>query len=146
MSDPDQPGEDFDDELLAGDYPPDEPLGVEEDGVTELEELGGESFAERDERTRPEEWELADETGPGPATGVDLIDDDVELSADDAGEPPDEGLVGQPVGGLEDLGPLAPDDEFSGDETTRDVVTERTPPPAEVAAVHIEDERSPERD
>lgn len=146
MSDPDQPGEDFDDELLAGDYPPDEPLGVEEDGVTELEELGGESFAERDERTRPEEWELADETGPGPATGVDLIDDDVELGKDDAGEPPDEGLVGQPVGGLEDLGPLAPDDEFSGDETTRDVVTERTPPPAEVAAVHIEDEGSPEPD
>jgi hypothetical protein len=146
MSDPDQPGEDFDDELLAGDYPPDEPLGVEEDGVTELEELGGESFAERDERTQPEEWELADETGPGPATGVDLIDDDVELGEDDAGESRDEGLVGQPVGGLEDLGPLAPDDEFSGDETTRDVVTERTPPPAEVAAVHIEDEGSPEPD
>jgi hypothetical protein len=146
MSDPDQPGEDFDDELLAGDYPPDEPLGVEEDGVTELEELGGESFAERDERTQPEEWELADETGPGPATGVDLIDDDVELGEDDAGESRDEGLVGEPVGGLEDLGPLAPDDEFSGDETTRDVVTERTPPPAEVAAVHIEDEGSPEPD
>jgi hypothetical protein len=144
MSDPDQPGEDFDDELLAGDYPPDEPLGVEEDGVTELEELGGESFAERDERTQPEEWELADEAGP--ATGVDLIDDDVELGEDDAGESRDEGLVGQPVGGLEDLGPLAPDDEFSGDETTRDVVTERTPPPAEVAAVHIEDEGSPEPD
>ncbi|HMG44833.1 MAG TPA: hypothetical protein VK611_26095 [Acidimicrobiales bacterium] len=40
----------------------------------------------------------------------------------------------------EDFGALAVDDEFSGDETTRDVATERVPPPAEAVAVHIDDD------
>lgn len=135
MSDPDQPGEDFDDELLAGEFPPDEPLAVEDEGVTELEELGGESFEERDARTRPEAWERDE--------AADEDDDDVEgieLVGDDAGLPDEEDeLVGEAVddGGA---GPLAPDDEFTGDETTRDVASERAPDAAEDAAVHIEDE------
>jgi hypothetical protein len=33
-----------------------------------------------------------------------------------------------------------PDDEVTGDETTRDVATERVPPPAEEVALHVEDE------
>ena len=37
-------------------------------------------------------------------------------------------------------GPLAPDDEFTGDETTRDIATEGVPRAAEDAAVHIRDE------
>jgi hypothetical protein len=40
----------------------------------------------------------------------------------------------------EDFGALAPDDEFTGDETTRDVVTERVPAPAEEAALHVDDD------
>ncbi|HKA83380.1 MAG TPA: hypothetical protein VKD21_05940 [Acidimicrobiales bacterium] len=133
--DPDQTGEAFDDELLADEYPPDEPLGADDEGVTELEELGGESFAERDERTEPEVWER-------PA-GAEGQDPGVELVGDDAGVADDEAdLVGERVGTEEgdEQGPLAPDDEFSGDETTRDVVTERVPPPAEDAAVHVDDE------
>jgi hypothetical protein len=39
-----------------------------------------------------------------------------------------------------DAGPLAPDDEFTGDETTRDYATEREPRSAEEAAVHVLDE------
>jgi hypothetical protein len=133
--DPDQSGEDFDDELLGDEYPPDNPLAVDDEGVTALEELGGESFAERDERTEPEVWEP-----PGDDEQPDTV---VELVGDDAGVPDDEkDLVGERVGTEQDdaRGPLAPDDEFSGDETTRDVATERVTPPAEDAAVHIDDE------
>ena len=133
--DPDQTGEALDDELLGDEYPPDEPLGADDEGVTELEELGGESFAERDERTEPEVWERS--------AGDEASDPGVELVGDDAGVADDEAdLVGERVGTeLEDEeGPLAPDDEFSGDETTRDVATERVPPPAEDAAVHVDDE------
>jgi hypothetical protein len=133
--DPDQTGEALDDELLAGEYPPDEPLAADDEGVTALEELGGESFAERDERTEPEVWEQ-----PAGAEGSDR---GVELVGDDAGVPDDEeDLVGERAGTEQDdeQGPLAPDDEFSGDETTRDVATERVTPAAEDAAVHVDDE------
>jgi hypothetical protein len=133
--DPDQTGEALDDEVLGGEYPPDEPLGADDEGVTELEELGGESFAERDERTEPEVWErpAGDE---GPDAGVELVGDDAGVADDEAD------LVGERVGTeLEDEEePLAPDDEFSGDETTRDVATERVTPPAEDVAVHVDDE------
>ena len=133
--DPDQTGEALDDELLGDEYPPDEPLGADDEGVTELEELGGESFAERDERTEPA-------VGERPA-GDEGSDAGVELVGDDAGVADDEpDLVGERVGTeLEaEEAPLAPDDEFSGDETTRDVATERVTPPAEDAAVHVDDE------
>jgi hypothetical protein len=138
MSDSDQPGEDFDDDLLAGEYPPDEPLVVKDEGVTEVEQLGGESFGKRDERTLPETWDeaagQADSNGP---PGVELLDDA------DGGLPDDGELLGERAGPPDDLGPLAPDDGFSGDETTRDVVTERIPQSAEDAAVHIDDEEPP---
>jgi hypothetical protein len=133
--DPDQSGEDFDDELLGDEFPPDEPLAVDDQGVTGVEELGGESFAERDERTEPDVWERPDEAGQADA-GVELV-------GDDAGVPDDEkDLVGERVGTEQDddRGALAPDDEFSGDETTGDVATERVAPPAEDAAVHVDDE------
>jgi len=76
-------------------------------------------------------------------SGDDDEDAGVELVGDDAGVPDEEAdLVGERVGTEEDdeRGPLAPDDEFSGDETTRDVATERVPPPAEDAAIHVDDE------
>jgi hypothetical protein len=133
MSDPDQEiAETFDDELLSDEYPPEEPLGVDEEGTTTLEELGGESVAERDERTEPEVWEqetaLPAESGP-----------EIEGDADQGVVDDEEDLVAPPLFG-EDLGALDPDDEFSGDETTRDVATERVPGPAENAAVRLDDE------
>jgi hypothetical protein len=133
--DPDQSGEDFDDELLGDEFPPDEPLAVDDEGVTGVEQLGGESFAERDERTEPDVWEQP--------VGAEGADTGVELVGDDAGVPDvEKDLVGERAGTEQDddQGPLAPDDEFSGDETTRDVATERVAPPAEDAAVHLDDE------
>lgn len=52
----------------------------------------------------------------------------------------EEDVLAETVEEEEDFGALAADDEFSGDETTRDVATERVPPPAEAVAVHIDDD------
>ena len=111
--DPDQPGEELD-EAVGDDYPPDRP--------PRLDDTGG---------YVPEVWER-DET---------TLDDDVELAGDpDVGTVDDESeLVG--VGVREDdVGPLDPEDEFSGDETTRDYPTEREPRSAEESAVHVQDD------
>jgi hypothetical protein len=135
MTDPDQPGEDFDDELLEGEFPPEEPLGAEDEGVTGIEQLGGESFAEREERTEPEPWERR------PGDGEAAREEGVELVGDDAGVPDEEkDLVAERASNDDDHGPLAPDDELSGDETTRDIAPERDPHPAEEAAVEVDEE------
>src|SRR5262249_39536504 len=116
MSDPDQPGEEFDEAVGDEDYPPDR-------------------FQDGDDldRTEPEVWER----GP-------FGDDDaaVELVGDDAGVPDEESeLVGESATDrAHDPGPLADDDEFTGDETTRDVASEHVPRPAEDAAVHIDED------
>ena len=129
---PDQPGEELD-ENLTGDYPPDRPTAVFDEGVTGVEQLGGESVAERDDRLEPEVWERGgsgDEDGPVLAgdADVDAIDDEKDL-------------VGSTAGELVDRGSLSDDDEFSGDETTRDYATElEAPLDAEDAAVHVVDE------
>jgi len=100
MSDSDQAGEPFDDEVVGDndEYPPEQPLGVEDQGA-----VGGvrDSLEERDERLSPERRPAA--VRPDPSTGA-----------------------------------LADDDEFTGDETTRDVATEKAPPSAEEDAIHIE--------
>lgn len=131
MSDIDQPGEDFDESKLGGDYPPDRPLAADDQGVTGVEQLGGESVAEREDRTEPEAWE---EGAPGGGTGgVELVGEH------DVGAPDEEKdlVAEQAESSAARHGPLAEDDEFSGDETTRDVATEHTTPPAEEQAVHL---------
>lgn len=134
MSDTDQPGEDLDDAKLSGEYPPDRPLAVDDQGVTGVEQLGGESFADRDDRTEPEVWERP-AGAAGDQGGVELVGEH------DVGEPDDEkDLVGELADPADRrLGPLAEDDEVSGDETTRDVATERVTTPAEDEAVHIDE-------
>ena len=115
MSDPDQPGEELDEAVGDEEFPPTRPPQLDDDGGTE-----------------PEVWERE---GTTDAEGVELAGDP------DVGVPDDEAeLVGTSVDDGRDTGPLAPDDEFSGDETTRDVATEGAPTPAEDDAVHIEDE------
>lgn len=127
--DPDQPGEELD-ESAGEDYPPDRPRGSTDWGTTALEEEAGEDFYHRDKRTEPEVWERR----PTPP------DDPVELVGD-AGEPDvEEELVADAYEEDADLGPLAPDDEFSGDETTRDTVDDRVPRSAEESAIHVEDD------
>jgi hypothetical protein len=131
MTDPDQPGEDFDEELLegGGDYPPDRPLGLDDDDA-DLDSVAG-----REARTEPEVWE------EGRPSDEDDEEPEVELVGDDAGVPDEEDeLVGEGAPTGSELGPLDPDDEFSGDETTRDVATELVPPPAEETAIHVDDE------
>lgn len=141
MSDPDdtadlddreQPAEDLDEERLHDDFPPEEPLAADDRGITGVEELGGESMAEREERREPETWERRpEEDSPGSATVVEEV-------GEPAGPVTKEGTM--PVEEETPTDPLPPDDELTGDETTRDVAPERDPEPAEEAAVHPEDE------
>lgn len=80
--------------------------------------------------------ELVGDAGPGAVDGEGRPHGDPDVDAlDDEGE-----LLGRSVEHEPETGPLAPDDEFSGDETTRDYPTEDVPPAAEDAAVHIDDE------
>jgi hypothetical protein len=114
--DSDQPGEQFDDEVLAGEeYPPDRPLG-----------LGDEPAAF--EGQEPEDF-------------GDQYEDDGDAVVE-TGFEPDDGDQEQLISVVEDdeIGARDPDDEFSGDETTRDVVTERVPTDAEDQAMHVEPE------
>jgi len=111
MSDSDQPGEDFDTDIVGAEYPPDESLGVDE--------LAGRPRSER-ARLEPEVWERPDRS--------DADDRTVVLNED-----------GAPVG-EDDFGPLADDDQFTGDETTRDYPGEQLPPAAEEVAVHRDED------
>jgi hypothetical protein len=111
--DPDQPGAELD-ESVGGEYPPDRP--------PRLDDTGG---------YVPEAWEV-DEAE---------VDDEVELAGDPDVEAVDDEseLVGADVLD-DDAGPLDPEDEFTGDETTRDYATERVARPAEETALHVEDD------
>lgn len=111
--DPDQPGEELD-ESVGAEYPPDRP--------PRLDDTGG---------YVPEAWEI--DEAP--------VDDEVELAGDPDVEAVDDEseLVGTDVID-DDVGPLDPEDEFTGDETTRDYATEREPRPAEETALHVEDD------
>jgi hypothetical protein len=113
MSDPDQPGEELD-ESVGADFPPDRPI-VRSDA---------------EDTIQPEVWERSGDAGPA----IELAGDPDIGAVDDEDE-----LVGLEVGDRRQ-GPLADDDEVSGDETARDVATERVARPAEEAALHIEDE------
>jgi hypothetical protein len=111
MSDSDQPGEDFDTDIVGADYPPDEPLGVDE--------LAGRPRPDR-ARLEPEVWERPQRSDADDRTVV--LDDE-----------------GAPVGD-DGFGPLADDDQFTGDETTRDYPGERLSPAAEDAAVYLDED------
>jgi hypothetical protein len=136
MTDDQQRGEELD-EALPSDFPPDEPTAVDDTGTTGVEQLGGESFAERDRRTEPEAGTARRRGDTEVPRSAEVVEsgarptggpvDDVLLPVDETGEP-------------DDPGALAEDDEITGDETGRDVSTERTTPPAEESAVHVEHE------
>ena len=128
--DPDQPGEELDESTEDIEYPPDRPLGSTDWGTTALEEEGGEDFYHRDKRTEPEVWE---QRPTAPDDPIELVGDAGELDVE-------EELVADAYEEDAEIGPLAPDDEFSGDATTRDTVDDRVPPSAEESAVHVDDE------
>jgi hypothetical protein len=131
MSDFDQNGEELDENLPA-DYPPDEPLGVYDEEATGVEAPDDDldDGAPVDD-LEPEVWEQEGDAGRGVVVAGD--------SDVDAGDDVEKDLVASP-GVSEDLGALDADDDFSGDETTRDYATEHVPVPAEEAAVRVEAE------
>ena len=124
----------LDDDKLPPNYPPDEPLGVDQYGVTPAEEEVDEPLAERVAREEPDLLPDEDESEYGAPVGVlvepdqGVIDRDLEADAVamEAGRPPG------------DL-PIDPDDIAFGDDTLRDVAQERENPElsAEEAAMHV---------
>lgn len=124
--DPDQPGQELD-ESVSAEFPPDGYVGL--DGV-----IGD---AEDDE----DDDDLDDEDA------VDADDDfDDEFGDDDDLEPEvwedgPEGGSGPAARGPGEPGPLADDDEFTGDESERDYATEHVAEAAEDDALHVEPHR-----
>lgn|GEM_PF-4942336 len=73
----------LDDDKLDAEFPPDEPLGVNERGVTAIEEDAPESFAERSAReASPQPDEDRPVVQPYSEAGEDLLDEEAELVAD----------------------------------------------------------------
>jgi hypothetical protein len=133
IDDAQDPAEALDDDELGEDYPPEEPLGVDEYGTTHAEERFDEPLEERIRREQPEVRATHGEPDP-PAVLVDpdptdSITGDGTVTAEAAGGPDD------------DIGAIDVDDSVAGDPTLRDVATEREASvSAEEAAVHVVDE------
>ena len=122
----------LDDDKLPAEYPPDRPLGVDEEALTARGEQTDEPLEERIRREEPDVavTGLADDSvgplvAPGGGQGLDVTKDEVALEAGDGS----------------DQDYLDADDIASGDTTTRDVATERVDPrSAEEEAVHLTDD------
>lgn len=114
---------------LGDEYPPDAPLASEDYGVTGAEQRYDEPLDERIRREQPDD------------PSSDVADERTrQVQPIDQGEPDeDEDLVADVVEDP-DVRDRSPGDEIAGDETTRDVATERVPPPAEEVAIHVEEE------
>jgi hypothetical protein len=123
-----------DDDKLPPEYPPDEPLGVEDYGVTAAEEEIPEPLAERVAREEPDLLPPDDDSEYGRPVGTlvepdeGIVDRDFEADAvaTEAGMPPGELSIDA-------------DDIAFGDDTLRDVAQERegTELSAEEAAMHL---------
>jgi E3 ubiquitin-protein ligase HUWE1 len=134
--DPDQPGEELDESSGWDEYPPDQPIGLDE--VLGEEDEDDEDFdpapdasdEDDDDEGDDELDELLDDEG----SADDLLSDELEP------EEPLEG-TGEVAASPEEPGQLADDDEFTGDESARDYATEHVPTPAEDDALHVEPHR-----
>lgn len=119
----------LDDDKLAGDFPPDEPVGSFDYGVTPQEQRVQEPIAERVTREKPETSFVGEEGRVGRLVSPDEgsgPDDEAQAVARDIDRVADHDL---PVG---DVG--------TGDTTTYDVATELTQDlSAEEAAMHVRD-------
>lgn len=130
MPDDDNLSELLDDDKLPAEYPPEKPLGVDEEGLTVRGQQTDEPLEERVQREEPEVFAAAgghDEpvatlVAPGGDEGVDLTKESV---ASEAAPGPDPGDL--------DAGDIA-----SGDTTTSDGATERVETrTAEEEAMHL---------
>lgn len=111
--------------------------GIDDDDVSEQlddEVLGSQSYP-------PDRYIDPDDPGETlPDTGFGGVGDEPEVQVLAQGSPDgEEDLLAEAVES-DGYGALADDDEFTGDETTRDVATERVPQAAEEAALHIVDD------
>lgn len=130
MSDDANLSELLDDDVLPDEYPPEHPLGVEDPGVTADHGAIGDSLAERVAREEPDVVPLPSSDG---AVGI-LVEPDLGLATDVEAD-----LVASAI--EEDLGALGVGDPTAGDETLRDVATERIDGrSAEELAIHLTDD------
>ena len=121
--------ESLDDDKLGGEYPPEEPLGVDEYGTTAAEERWDEPIAERVAREEPDPEVPEDE-------GTELVAPDAGAGTDTEAQTVADADRPDP-----DVGTISVDDPVSDDPDLRDVASERSgPPPAEEAAIHLDDE------
>lgn len=132
MPDDDNLSELLDDDKLPGEYPPDEPFGVDEDELTVRGQQTDEPLEERVRREEPEVFAegAQDEpvetlVAPGGDEGVDVTGETVASEAGSGPHPDD----------------LDADGITGGDTTTRDVATERVETrSAEEEAMHLTDD------
>ena len=119
----------LDDDKLPAEYPPDRPLGVDEEELTARGEQTDEPLEERMRREEPDVavTGLADDpvaplVAPGGEEGLDVTKEEVASE----------------IGNGSDQDALDVSDMATGDTTTRDVATERVDPrSAEEEAVHL---------
>jgi hypothetical protein len=129
--DVDQEGEELD-ENLTPEYPPDRPLGLYDEEATGLSAPGGDDGTDLDD-TEPDVWERPEDEEAGEEPPVLEGESDVDAIDDE------KDLVATPLE-QEQVGPLSEDDQVTGDETRRDVATERVPRPAEEDAVRLDED------
>ncbi|MDQ3385040.1 MAG: hypothetical protein M3503_03355 [Actinomycetota bacterium] len=131
MSDDANLSELLDDDKLPDEYPPERPLGVEDPGVTADHGAIGDSLAERVAREEPDV--LHEPSSDDGALGH-LVEPDLGMAPDAEAD-----LVASAVDS--EVGALADGDLVTGDETLRDVATERVDDrSAEELALHLTEE------
>lgn len=120
-----------DDDKLPAEYPPDRPLGVDDEELTVRGEQTDEPLEERMRREEPDVPAVAGDEPVSPLVapeGDEGVDRTKESVAREAAASPDRS-------------DLDADDIAAGDTTTRDVATERVEPrTSEEEAVHLTDD------
>jgi hypothetical protein len=137
MSDPQDVAEALDDDKVGAEFPPEEPLGVDDYGVTEAEQRWDEPLEERVDREEPdplvealEGRDARDRARPGPEDRVEVqpFVHEGDAVLDDEKDAVAEAVVG------------GTGDDPTGEVTDRTATgSERAPAAAEEAAMHIED-------
>lgn len=123
--------EGLDDDKVGADYPPEQPLGVDQYGTTPAEEAWDEPLEERMAREEPDVLVPEDDS-------LELVQPDEGAHTDREKDEVASVAHAQP----DERGELSEEDIASGDTTLRDMTQEKEGAvPAEEAALHvIEDE------
>jgi hypothetical protein len=128
----DDQSEALDSDKVGDEYPPDEPVASEDYGITGAEQRHDEPLEERvrrEEPDRPEAGETGEDARVVQPVAPDVPGEELEPSAAEIEAVEDPDVRDRP-----------PDDQLTGDETTRDTVNERVSPPAEETALHVDED------